>query len=645
MIHVPDTLKIENHRLMACLNNIGIAVNDLWEHPLLQHYTDHGIRHSERIIKTLGQLLEKNGSQLNEFERFVLLSSSYLHDIGMQSRVYAGLEKKDRYSEEEEKQIRELHNDSSARMIIDSLSEGSQLDLGLGECARCADLIAKVSRYHRHLSLYELVDSSISGEKVRIRLLAGLLRLGDELDADFRRVFMKILKIRDIPPDSKYHWWAHHYVQSVGIEDGRITLYFQFPIKYKNSDLVKALEEKIKNSIEKQFSELYDLFDGYGLRLYKSINCMEEFTETGLEEIPEDLERYILESLRIQETIAIVDHMLEALESDIPAARKSAAEALGKLGDTRAVEPLIRILNDKNREVREKVIEALGALGDIRALEPLFEVYKDKDEYIRFRVLLAISNFRDERVIDILIQALADEDWNVRSWAAKPLGKFHVIRASEALIKALQDEDSLVRRSVVMALSDTGDKRAVYPLIQTLRDEDELVRKSAVLALGQLGDAEAVEPIIQALRDDPAVRDFAISILLDFSDIRAVEPIIQALSDYDKNVRYAAARALGQFQDVRAMEPLIKALEDKEYLVRRGALFGLWKIKDSRAVEPLIRSLQDNDPVARCWAAFALGEFGDKRAVKPLIQALKDEDERVRMRVEKSLRNLGWNDE
>jgi hypothetical protein len=62
---------------------------------------------------------------------------------------------------------------------------------------------------------------------VKLPLLAALLRLGDELDADYRRVNMEVLKMRDIPPESKYHWWAHHYVQSVSIKNGTVELYFK----------------------------------------------------------------------------------------------------------------------------------------------------------------------------------------------------------------------------------------------------------------------------------------------------------------------------------------------------------------------------------------------------------------------------------
>jgi HEAT repeat protein len=49
--------------------------------------------------------------------------------------------------------------------------------------------------------------------------------------------------------------------------------------------------------------------------------------------------------------------------------RNWVADALGMLGDLRAVEPLIGALDDV--DIRENAAEALGRLGDIRALEAL----------------------------------------------------------------------------------------------------------------------------------------------------------------------------------------------------------------------------------------------------------------------------------
>ena len=67
--------------------------------------------------------------------------------------------------------------------------------------------------------------------------------------------------------------------------------------------------------------------------------------------------------------------------------RRDAAEALGQIGDARAVEGLTVKLKDREEiwEVRVAAAEALGAIGDPTAVDSLIAVLTDKkgDEAIR----------------------------------------------------------------------------------------------------------------------------------------------------------------------------------------------------------------------------------------------------------------------
>jgi hypothetical protein len=65
--------------------------------------------------------------------------------------------------------------------------------------------------------------------------------------------------------------------------------------------------------------------------------------------------------------------------------RYNAAEALGKIGDARTVEPLIHALRDKDEDVREKAAEALENMGE-PAVKPLTQALKDKDRDVQERV-------------------------------------------------------------------------------------------------------------------------------------------------------------------------------------------------------------------------------------------------------------------
>ena len=63
--------------------------------------------------------------------------------------------------------------------------------------------------------------------------------------------------------------------------------------------------------------------------------------------------------------------------------RECAAEALGVIGDPRAVEPLINALKDKEDYVWLETPTALGQIGDAQALEPLIEDMNDDNRIAR----------------------------------------------------------------------------------------------------------------------------------------------------------------------------------------------------------------------------------------------------------------------
>ena len=66
-----------------------------------------------------------------------------------------------------------------------------------------------------------------------------------------------------------------------------------------------------------------------------------------------------------------VEKHLKALRSRVAGKRRQAALTLGKLGDVRAVEPLINALKDQAFGVRSCAALSLGLIGDQRAVEPL----------------------------------------------------------------------------------------------------------------------------------------------------------------------------------------------------------------------------------------------------------------------------------
>ena len=294
---LPESIILKDDHFKTCLSSIIETVKiKIWNSTtLISHYTKHGIDHSERITQYLGRLLEDFPTLLNQQERFILLAAIFLHDIGNQLPKYVGIPIKAAYSFEELEKIRKNHHLSSYEAVKDSIKCDAELRLGLDNCEEYTKFIADLCKYHRKLDLSDLKDTSIAGNPLRLPLLGALLRLGDELDADYRRVDMEVLNIIDIPTESKFYWWSHYYVQSISIDHGHIKLFFWFPEEYKNNNLVEVFQTKRKESLRKQFLEVYDIFESYGVRLYPNIEIEDtNYLSAGsLKQVPPDLLEYI----------------------------------------------------------------------------------------------------------------------------------------------------------------------------------------------------------------------------------------------------------------------------------------------------------------------------------------------------------------
>ncbi len=103
----------------------------------------------------------------------------------------------------------------------------------------------------------------------------------------------------------------------------------------------------------------------------------------------------------------IVPAMIERLHDDDWWLRLTAADALGHIGDPRAVQPLIQALEDP--EIRWAAVEALGRIGDPRALPALAHLLKDPAPEIRIEILLAMERFNHPQILTALRRIAATD--------------------------------------------------------------------------------------------------------------------------------------------------------------------------------------------------------------------------------------------
>ncbi len=136
----------------------------------------------------------------------------------------------------------------------------------------------------------------------------------------------------------------------------------------------------------------------------------------------------------------------------------AALEALGKLGDTQATKPLISLLIDKDQNVRWAAATSLHSLGwqpdnETQHIQRAIAL-KKWDEATGLGAM----------AVEPLIEMLKDKDRDDRRCIVSVLGKTGDNRATEPVIKLLSDKDYDIRKAAALALGELGNSKAVEPL-------------------------------------------------------------------------------------------------------------------------------------------------------------------------------------
>jgi HEAT repeat protein len=223
-----------------------------------------------------------------------------------------------------------------------------------------------------------------------------------------------------------------------------------------------------------------------------------------------------------------VEMLIDQLASPDARKREAAAEALGELGDVRALEPLLALSVNDDSTAGNAAVTAVGRLGGGRALavlqalipgaetreperrhpshhgrgrrdepadrfEALGVLITDSDPDVRATALAVVGELDDPRGMGLAIAGLRDGNAVVRRVAARVLGQLGTAVAAESLLAALDDTDMTVRCAVIDALGEIGDLRAAQALVAVAQhrqsadsDKHSLDREAACRALERL---------------------------------------------------------------------------------------------------------------------------------------------------------------
>lgn len=302
---------------------------------------------------------------------------------------------------------------------------------------------------------------------------------------------------------------------------------------------------------------------------------------------------------------------LGQLASDTDAeVRLFAVNILCDIADERGLPLLLTTIADEDINVRAASAEALGRIGGSRALAALKRALCD-DPWVAMAAVHAIGDVGGEEALNILYECLDRPEFSgIALVAIEKAGNCESIRCLTNYF-----EKSHIRDQVLKAIVKIGERERVRPapeyflgtvptLIEMMESSPQEIKKYAFIALCWSHDVTGLSSMIEAIRDED-LQEYAIEGLLGIGR-RAVCAVVDELKSSSGNHRPLLAKVLDMIGEGKA----------------------------------LLQFAEDPDPEVRTEVALALGSLDLERAVLELTRMLSDPHEEVRRAARRSMEKL-----
>jgi HEAT repeat protein len=324
-----------------------------------------------------------------------------------------------------------------------------------------------------------------------------------------------------------------------------------------------------------------------------------------------------------------------------------AVRALGDIEDEGVIIPLLSMLSNNNHHVRWSAATALQNTKAPQAAETILASLPDSKGWARKMLVEALGEIGDPRAIEMLHNlVLEEDDLQIQLSAAQSLVRLGDNHGKKIILRTLNAPNAYTRLMAAIALGNTGDPKAVKYLIdsEAMKEEQatsiESLRQHTriIAALVRIGEP-AVESLIEALDNPVASVRSAASQALILIGPPAFNPLLSRLrKDRNKRTKTDLIQILGNIGDKRgtrilgdilhnAIRPpfllrlLLTAVFDPTVELRKAASDALRLIKSPTSGLTLLESARfDLDPDVREHAGSALAEIGDSDLVLRLAQ-------------------------
>lgn len=340
------------------------------------------------------------------------------------------------------------------------------------------------------------------------------------------------------------------------------------------------------------------------------------------------------------ETMAGVAQLVGLASDPVAAVRRSAAFALGEVGDPTTIDTLFRLASDGEASVASTAAEAISKI----AASVPFDRYQalTSTEYpteVRVVAIRYLFRFGTDEAAAAAAMLLESPEAALRVEACYALSRRAFAPARRKLELLLADGDALVRAYAARALGQIASPDSLRALSDALEDPHPWVRTNAARSIGQVVDktperltsevaaVSAKRLIVLTSDPDPGTRATAVEYLGRFAPslAEAKDRLLSLATGNERWLREQVALALARAGLVDASSPL---LDHESPWVRARILEGASALAQGAAIRE--RMASSSDALVRASVISAIPGEPAESDSKLLLAALDDSDVVVR---------------
>jgi HEAT repeat protein len=254
------------------------------------------------------------------------------------------------------------------------------------------------------------------------------------------------------------------------------------------------------------------------------------------------------------------------------------------------------------------LVVALGELRDARAVDALIRIAKgrDEDKTRRLYAADALGKIGDRRALPVLLGIFDEDDALLRAYAASALAAFGMGEALPSLLAGLRDANVKVRLQCTKALARELDAAAAAQVVPIVRwkaenDPERTVRLESVRTLGEIADGPSVAFLETLLANRTAALDFREAALSGLLARTSTSPAVlatveQEIAAKDQKPIEMIARVLSLAKGAEIAPAWIRLLDCQSYTARIWAVRGL-AANGITAALARVGELAEKDPV------------------------------------------------